>query len=299
MAPICHASGRASRPTLPARLSAVKPAPDTTRVEILAVRGQAAEQRGDLVAVEEPMEIRAEGPGQPAIRIAVTMRTPGHDLELAVGFLFTEGLVAGREDLAPRVARDLPGPSGKNQLVTVQLTTPFDPEIAQRNFYTTSSCGICGKAAIERVEIASNPLPSGPVVALSTLLSLPAALRRAQAAFERTGGLHATGIFDRDGALLIAREDVGRHNAMDKAIGRMVLDDRVPLSGSIAMVSGRASFELVQKAAMAGIPILCAVSAPSSLAVALASRLRMTLVGFVRADGLNVYTHVERIDTSR
>lgn len=272
---------------------------DSTRVEILAVRGATADVRGDLIATEEPMEIRAEGPGQPAVRIAVTMRTPGHDLELAVGFLFTEGLLAGREELSARVATDLPGPFGKNQLVTVQLTTPFDPAVAQRAFFTTSSCGICGKAAIERVEIATNPLPGGPVVALSTVLSLPAALRRAQAGFDRTGGLHATGLFDRDGGLLVAREDVGRHNAMDKVIGRMVMDDRVPLSEHVAMVSGRASFELVQKAAMAGIPILCSVSAPSSLAVALAAKLKLTLVGFVRGDGLNVYTHAERIDTAR
>jgi FdhD protein len=149
------------------------------------------------------------------------------------------------------------------------------------------------------VEIASEPLAEGPVVAASTLLGLPAALRNEQAAFERTGGLHATGLFDREGRLLLAREDVGRHNAMDKAIGRMVLDDRVPLAGTVALVSGRASFELVQKAAMAGIPILCAVSAPSSLAVALAARLRMTLVGFVRRDALNVYAGADRIDMTR
>ena len=273
--------------------------PDITRVEILAVRGGSADARDDLLATEEPMEIRAEGPGQPPARIAVTMRTPGHDLELAVGFLFTEGLLGGRDELPREMASELPGPFGKNQTVTVRLTTPFDPAIAQRNFYSTSSCGICGKAAIERVEIATNPLPKGPVVPVSTLLSLPAALRRAQATFDRTGGLHATGLFDRDGALVVAREDVGRHNAMDKVVGRMLLDDRVPLSDHVAMVSGRASFELVQKAAMAGIPILCAVSAPSSLAVSLAEKLRLTLVGFVRADGLNVYSYAERVDTTR
>jgi FdhD protein len=273
--------------------------PDTTRVELLSVRGGAAEARGDLVATEEPMEIRAEGPGQPPTRIAVTMRTPGHDLELAVGFLFTEGLLGGRDELPRHLAAEPPASSGKNQTVTVRLTTPFDAEVAQRAFYSTSSCGICGKAAIERVEIATNPLPEGPVVPLSMLLSLPAALRRAQVNFDRTGGLHATGLFDREGALVIAREDVGRHNAMDKVVGRMLMDDRVPLSDNVAMVSGRASFELVQKAAMAGIPILCAVSAPSSLAVSLAAKLRMTLVGFVRGDALNVYSHAERIDTAR
>lgn len=279
-------------------LTQVSPTPDTTRVDILAVRGTTAEARADLVAVEEPMEIRAEGPGQPPKRIAVTMRTPGHDLELAVGFLFTEGVLGGRNELSARVARETLS-SGPNRIVTVQLTQPFDATSAERVFYATSSCGICGKAAIEHVEIASQPLRSGPVVAASTLLALPSALREAQAAFERTGGLHATGLFDSEGRLDIAREDVGRHNAMDKVIGRKVLDDAVPLSNTIALVSGRASFELVQKAAMAGIPILCAVSAPSSLAVALAVKLRMTLVGFLRHNALNVYAGAERIDLTR
>lgn len=272
---------------------------DTTRVEILAMRGSEVETRDDAVAVEEPMEIRAEGPGRPPTRVAVTMRTPGHDLELAVGFLFTEGVIAGRAELSARVVREAPSLTGKNPVLTVQLTQPFDTTRAERVFYATSSCGICGKAAIEHVEIASEPLAEGPVVAASTLLGLPATLRAAQAAFERTGGLHATGLFDPGGRLLLAREDVGRHNAMDKVVGRMVLEDRVPLSDTIAMVSGRASFELVQKAAMAGIPILCSVSAPSSLAVALAARLRMTLVGFLRPSALNVYAGRERVDVSR
>lgn len=272
---------------------------DTSRVEILAVRGGAAEVRDDAVAVEEPIEIRAEGPGRPASRIAVTMRTPGHDVELAVGFLFTEGVLGGRSELLPRIVKEAPSPSGKGQVLTVQLSQPFDAEKAARMFYATSSCGICGKAAIEHVEIASEPLAAGPVVGASTVLALPAKLRAAQEAFERTGGLHATGLFDAEGVLLCAREDVGRHNAMDKVIGRMVLDDKVPLSGAIAMVSGRASFELVQKAAMAGVSILCAVSAPSSLAIGLAERLRMTLVGFVRRDGFNVYTGRDRIDMTR
>ena len=263
------------------------------------MRGGATEVRDDAIAVEEPLEIRAAGPKHPAARIAVTMRTPGHDVDLAVGFLFTEGVIAERSDLGAPVVRETPSAHGKDQVVTVQLTRPFDATKAERLFYATSSCGICGKAAIEHVEIASEPLGPGPVVAASTLLGLPSALRNEQAAFDQTGGIHATGLFDAEGKLLLAREDVGRHNAMDKVIGRMVLEDRVPLSNTIALISGRASFELVQKAAMAGIPILCAVSAPSSLAVALAARLRMTLVAFLRHGGLNVYTGRERLDLTR
>ncbi len=273
--------------------------PEISPADILVVRGGKVERRSDFVTTEEPVEIRVESPGKTAARIAVTMRTPGHDVELAVGFLFTEGLIAGRDELSSRVVREPVSLSGKHQVITVQVTGPFDAEAAARNFYTTSSCGICGKAAIERVEVASNPIGKGPAVGLSMLLSLPAKLRQSQTTFEVTGGLHATGLFDSEGTLVAAREDVGRHNAMDKVIGRMVMDDRVPLSDHVVMVSGRASFELVQKAAIAGVPILCSVSAPSSLAVALASKLKMTLVGFVRADGLNVYTHPERIDTSR
>ncbi len=263
------------------------------------MRGGATEVRDDAIAVEEPLEIRAAGPKHPAARIAVTMRTPGHDVDLAVGFLFTEGVIAERSDLGATVVRETPSVHGKDQVVTVQLARPFDSTKAERLFYATSSCGICGKAAIEHVEIASEPLGPGPVVAASTLLGLPSALRNEQAAFDQTGGIHATGLFDAEGKLLLAREDVGRHNAMDKVIGRMVLEDRVPLSKTIALISGRASFELVQKAAMAGIPILCAVSAPSSLAVALAARLRMTLVAFLRHGGLNVYTGRERLDLTR
>ncbi len=263
------------------------------------MRGSETEAREDAIAVEEPFEIRAAGPNRPPARIAVTMRTPGHDVDLAVGFLFTEGVIAGRSDLAEPVVREAPSVHGKDQVLTVRLSRPFDSTKAERVFYATSSCGICGKAAIEHVEIASEPLGAGPVVAASTLLGLPSTLRKEQAAFARTGGIHATGLFDSEGRLLVAREDVGRHNAMDKVVGRMVMEDRVPLSSTIALVSGRASFELVQKAAMAGIPIVCAVSAPSSLAVGLAVRLRMTLVAFLREGAFNVYAGRERIDVTR
>ena len=269
--------------------------PATTPARVVAVRDGAALGRDDVVATEEPMEIRAAGPDQEPVRVAVTMRTPGHDPELAVGFLFTEGLLDGREDLAARPVREPAATANKNNRVTVVLNRRFDAERFARNFYATSSCGICGKAAIEQVEIASVPVAKGPVVPLSVILALPAALRRGQAAFERTGGVHATGLFDASGDLVVLREDVGRHNAMDKAIGRLVLDGRVPAAEVIAMVSGRASFELVQKAAMAGIPMLCAVSAPSSLAIGLAEKLGMTLVGFVRDKGLNVYCGAERV----
>ncbi len=269
------------------------------QVEIVAVGGLGAEGRSDAIAAEEPLEIRAEGPADPPVSISVTMRTPGHDAELAAGFLFTEGLVGGKGDLAKPPVRELAVEGGANNVVTVRLAGAFDAGRLKRNFYATSSCGICGKASLDHLHASAPPLPDGPVIARSTIVRLPAALRAAQAAFDRTGGLHATGVFDRDGALLALREDVGRHNAMDKVIGRMLLDGHVPLADRILLVSGRASFELVQKAAMAGAPVLCAVSAPSSLAVDAAGRLGMTLVGFLRGETFNVYTRPDRIDLSR
>lgn len=244
------------------------------------------------------MEIRAEGPDQPPVQISVTMRTPGHDLELAVGFLYTEGLIRGRDDLAERPLRELAVVGGPDNVVTVRLAAPFDAERLKRNFYASSSCGMCGKASIDHIEVASPDIAPGPVVARTVLLRLPPALRQAQETFEQTGGLHATGAFTSQGELLLLREDVGRHNAMDKVVGRMLLDRALPLADRIVMVSGRLSFEIVQKAARAAVPILCAVSAPSSLAVQAAERLGMTLVGFLRDDGFNLYTHPERIDLS-
>jgi FdhD protein len=269
---------------------------DVRLVELLAVRGVDATSIRDPIAAEEPLEIRAEGPAQPPVAISVTMRTPGHDAELAVGFLFTEGLVAGRGDLQKPPTRELPVEGSANNVVTVRLARAFDAERLKRNFYATSSCGICGKASLDHLHALAPPLAEGPVVARSVIVRLPPVLRAAQVAFERTGGLHATGVFDTGGALLALREDVGRHNAMDKVIGRMLLDGHVPLADRILVVSGRASFELVQKAAMAGATVLCAVSAPSSLAVEAAGRLGMTLVGFLRGETFNVYTRPERID---
>jgi FdhD protein len=265
-------------------------------VELLAVRDLSATRRTDPVAVEEPLEIRAEGPAQAAVQIAVTMRTPGHDAELAVGFLFTEGLVRTRDDLQKPPVRELAVEGSPGNVVTVRLSRAFDAERLKRNFYATSSCGICGKASLDHLDTAAPPLGAGVTLARSALVRLPGALREAQAVFEQTGGLHATGAFDRAGKLLVVREDVGRHNAMDKVIGRMLLDRQVPLADRVLMLSGRVSFELVQKAAMAGVTVLCAVSAPSSLAVQAAARLGMTVVGFLRGDSFNVYTHPDRID---
>ena len=233
----------------------------------------------DEVAVEEPLEIRVDG--RP---VAVTMRTPGHDEELAAGFLLGEGLVTS----APVVT--LTDDLAAN---AVEVRGPLAREPAARRFYTTSSCGVCGKGAIEEVVVLSDPLPDGPVLDRELLAALPGRLR--QPAFERSGALHATGLFDADGRLLIAREDVGRHNALDKVVGRALLDGLVPLHGHALCVSGRLSFELVQKAAVAGCPVLVGVGGPTSLAVRLAAERGMTLGGFAREGRVNVYAGAERV----
>jgi len=232
----------------------------------------------DEVAVEEPLEIRVDGAA-----LAVTMRTPGHDEELALGFLHGEGLIGG-----PRAA----GPTEDLAGNTVEVTGPLLRSPSARSFYTTSSCGVCGKGALEEVAVHAPPLPSGPVVARALLAGLPDKLP--QPGFARTGGLHATGLFDAGGSLEIVREDVGRHNAMDKVIGRALLDGLVPLAGRVLCVSGRLSFELVQKACVAGAPILVGVGAPTSLAVSLAEDRGLTLCGFAREGRVNVYTRAER-----
>ena len=232
----------------------------------------------DEIAVEEPLEIRV---GDQAL--AVTMRTPGHDFELALGFLYGEGLIDG-----PR-AVDVPDLA----INTVSVAGPLVREPSARSFYTTSSCGVCGKGALEEVAVHADPLPDGPVVARSLLAALPDRLH--QPGFARTGGLHATGLFSADGELLSVREDVGRHNAMDKVIGRALEDGRVPLHGLVLCVSGRLSFELVQKACVAGAPILVGVGAPTSLAVKLADDRGLTLCGFARGDRVNVYTRADRV----
>ncbi len=272
------------------------PTRQVTTTRVVAVRGSSLEFRSDRVVGEEPLEIRAAGPGQDPVAIAVTMRTPGFEDELAIGFLRTEGLVDG-----PEIIRTTFGdPEAMNQpddQVTVHLARPFDASrVAERHFVATASCGICGKASLDEIAVRSDPIPDGPVVSRTVILALPDLLRAAQRAFDETGGLHAAGLFTPSGELLALREDVGRHNALDKLVGSQVLAKTVPLHGRILMVSGRVSFEIVQKAAVAGIPILCAVSAPSDLAIQAAHRLGVTLVGFLRGDGFNVYAHDERID---
>ncbi len=266
---------------------------------ILVVRGERVEHRPDTLVGEEPLEMRACGPGQEPVDIAVTMRTPGNEDELAAGFLVTEGIVLP-EWIVGFSYGDPGGMARPDNEVTVHLDRMLDPSaVATRAFVATASCGICGKASIDDIAARCAPLPDGPVIGRSTLLALPDAMRAAQRVFSSTGGLHAAALFDADGRFRALREDVGRHNALDKLVGAMALNGELPLAGSVLLVSGRVSFEIAQKAAMAGIPILAAVSAPSDLAVATAERLGMTLVGFLRGDGFNVYTGRERIDLSR
>lgn len=259
-------------------------------VDLVRVRGGDVTLAGDWLAVEEPLEIRAAAPGLAAAPIAVTMRTPGHDDELAVGYLFGEGLVDGRADL------DDPPVVADGAAVVVRLARPFDAEAARREVPVGSSCGVCGAASIDRLVDLAPPVGQGPVVRRAALAAMPAALRAGQAAFERTGGLHAAGLFGADGARVVVREDVGRHNAVDKLCGRALLDGRLPLDRLVLLVSGRVSFEIVQKAARAGVTVLAAVSAPTSLAAQAADRLGLTLVGFLRDGGFNVYTHPRRVD---
>ena len=255
-------------------------APPYTTAQVEVVRLPGRRDVTDRVAVEEPLEIRIGGGP-----IAVTMRTPGHDEELALGFCVSEGLAP----VSARAPDDLAGN-------TVEVDAPgFDAERLRRSFYTSSSCGVCGKGALEAVAVEASPVRSRLEVPLSLVAGLPARLREAQAAFAATGGLHATGLFDSGGHLLCLREDVGRHNAMDKVIGWAFGAGRLPLADCVLCVSGRLSFELVQKAAVAGCPVLVAVGAPSSLAVELAHDRGITLCGFVREGRVNVYTEPWRV----
>lgn len=253
----------------------------------------------DVLAVEEPLEIRLEyGPLEKRIRksISITMRTPGNDFELAVGFLFTEGILRTRSQL-----RDVQfcGPSRNVVRVEIEPGVEFDLKKLERHFYTSSSCGVCGKASIEALRVQSDYLnfnDANPMLVPAELIhSLPQKLRQQQGVFDSTGGLHACAIFNRDGDLLEVREDVGRHNALDKLLGYYFLKQQIPLQQHILLVSGRASFELVQKATMAGLTVFAAVGAPSSLAVELAQDSKMTLLGFVRDQRYNIYTAAERI----
>ncbi|MHB1930821.1 MAG: formate dehydrogenase accessory sulfurtransferase FdhD [Acidimicrobiales bacterium] len=273
-----------------------------TNVRAVKVRPGHHVELPDRLTTEEPLEIRAAGPGEEAQPVAVTMRTPGHDFELAVGFLVSEGLV-GPPDVAAVGYCDAADPENRFNTVTVSLRGRWVAPTG-RTFVASSSCGVCGKTGIDQVQLACPVLPPSSPVAASLIPSLPGRLRKAQRVFDRTGGLHAAGLFGRDGELLCAREDVGRHNAVDKVIGRLALDAVGGALGDggaraagdgVLMVSGRVSFEIVQKAAMAGLPIIAAVSAPSSLAVAAADRLGLTVAGFVRGDCYTIYSHPERI----
>ncbi len=255
-------------------------------------------RRPDMLAVEEPLEIRVGG-----APLAVTMRTPGNDVELAVGFLVSEGVISHADHFRSAIHCGGPGTGrADNTYNVLDLTLAAGvvlpaPELT-RNFYTTSSCGICGKASIEAVETVSafDVSTDAAAVTATALVGFPAALRSGQAVFDKTGGLHAAALFDAaTGDLLVLREDVGRHNAVDKVVGWALLNDRLPLRGTVLQVSGRASFELAQKAVMAGIPILAAVSAPSSLAAELAEASGLTLVGFLRGDSMNVYSRPDRV----
>lgn len=244
------------------------------------------------------MEIRIQTPGAEPESIAVTMRTPGNDFELAVGFCVSEGILTDSAQLA-EVAYCL-GDAGEQEynIVTLRMRTPVALG-APRHFGVNASCGLCGKATLDDLEVRCSPVADGPVVARSTIASLPDRLRRAQRIFDETGGLHAAALFTPSGDLTVLREDVGRHNALDKVVGHAFMAGELPLADRVLLVSGRMSFEIVQKAAVAGIPILCAVSAPSSLAVAAAERFGQTLVGFVRGEGFNVYCGADRVALDR
>ena len=271
----------------------------TVRRPVLHIADGQTRRRPDALAAEEPLEIRVDGRA-----LAVTMRTPGHDVELAHGFLLTEGVIGDREDVATARYCDSVDDSGRNtyNVLDVALApgVPAPDDSVERRFYTTSSCGVCGKASLDAVRTRTRYAPGEDPVRVSSevLVGLPDTLRAAQAVFESTGGLHAAGLFRPDGTLVVAREDVGRHNAVDKVLGHALLAGGVPASGTVLMVSGRTSFELTQKAVMAGVPVLAAVSAPSSLAVEMARETGMTLVGFLRGRSMNVYAGTERIVTA-
>lgn len=268
----------------------------TARRPIVRLSPTGERRRPDTLAVEEPLELRVNGSA-----LTVTMRTPGDDVDLAHGFLLTEGVIRSRDDVD--TARYCAGATvdGENTYNVLDVTlapgvAPPDASVT-RNFYTTSSCGVCGKAALDAVKLATRHPPAADAVTVSArvLAGLPDALRARQKVFDSTGGIHAAGLFTAEGEALVVREDVGRHNAVDKVLGWALLSGRVPVSGCVLMVSGRASFELAQKAAMAGVPVLAAVSAPSSLAVDVATEQGMTLVGFLRGESMNVYAGDERV----
>jgi FdhD protein len=268
----------------------------TARKPIIRIAPDGMSRRVDTMAVEEPMELRVGGRA-----LSVTMRTPGSDVELAHGFLLTEGVITKIEDVVTARYCNSVDDRGQNtyNVLDVLLAEGVAPPDAslERNFYTTSSCGVCGKASLDAVRLRTMFSPAADPVRIdvTTLISLPELLRAAQRTFDSTGGLHAAGLFEADGRMLVVREDVGRHNAVDKVLGWALLQGRIPAQGCTLMVSGRASFELVQKAVMAGVPAMAAVSAPSSLAVDLAEESGLTLIGFLRGETMNVYSGAHRV----
>lgn len=260
------------------------------------------EKQQDQLAIEEPLEITLEYPKRDQLErftLAITMRTPGHDLELAAGFLFAEGIIKNKNDIH-NIAADRDSANPENSILATLTSQPdFDPDRLQRYFFTNSSCGVCGKTSIQALEMLHQPelVPSQPQVTSNVLQQLPDKLQKQQPQFAATGSVHSAALFSTDGSLLTLNEDVGRHNAMDKLIGSLLLDDKLSLlRNSIILVSGRASFELVQKALMANIPILASIGAPTSLAHQLANRHGLTLAGFLKTDGFNIYSAPERIN---
>jgi FdhD protein len=274
----------------------------TSRRRVGQVQAGVVRVRDDALVVEEPLEIRlCPGDGSPYLQVSVTMRTPGHDFELAAGFLFTEGILqeGGQVDRINYCADHTLEQAQRYNIVNVVLRpgVPVDADRLRRNFYTTSSCGVCGKASIEAIQVKGlRPVAdNGFVVDGEVFARVGDVLRRSQSIFDKTGGLHAAALFDPSGRLVVVREDVGRHNAVDKLVGHAFLDHALPLSRNLLLVSGRASFEIMQKAAAAGIPVVAAVSAPSNLACDVARTFGMTLVGFVRGDRFSVYAGAHRI----
>ncbi|MGI9049375.1 MAG: formate dehydrogenase accessory sulfurtransferase FdhD [Rubrobacteraceae bacterium] len=270
-----------------------------TRARVRTFEDGRMRVRSDALATEEPMEVRLVT-GEKTQTVAVTMRTPGADFELAAGFLYGEGIVGSQDDIRKISYCVDPEVDAEQQYNIVNVTLrgdrEYDLRTLERHFYTTSACGVCGKASLEQLEIRGCPvIPPGPQVSARTITSLPDKLRDSQGLFDATGGLHAAALFSADGDLIALREDVGRHNATDKLVGWALLESRLPLHEYIIMVSGRSSFEILQKSLTAGAPIVCAVSAPSSLAVDVARQFNLTLVGFLRSNRFNVYNGPDRI----
>jgi FdhD protein len=270
-----------------------------TKARVRVVEDGRTRVRPDVLATEEPMEIRLIS-GDAKQTVAVTMRTPGADFELAAGFLYGEGILSSPEDIKKIsycVDPDLDAEQQYN-IVNVELKgdRDYDLKPLERHFYTTSACGVCGKASLEQLELRGcSVIPPGPEISSETIYALPEKLREAQGLFEATGGLHAAALFDAEGNLVAVKEDVGRHNATDKLVGWALLEGRLPLSDHIVMVSGRSSFEILQKCLAAGVPVVCAISAPSSLAVDVARQFNMTLIGFLRGNRFNLYAGFDRI----